>query len=493
MKRPLGCACLLFILFIRVFYTLFPPLLPDYSAWKGRNVYVNGQVVSIKEQEINGEIQTVYLLEGVSLEKSSTVQTSYLSDKNNSVSNTKDNSGTTYVHDKIYCYSKFSNSQIPIGSRVWVKGSFQPYESAQNPGQFDTKFYYHIQDIGAGLWDAEVIWCSQEKTLFSQSLYNFKQYFLNKIDTYFSLEYGGVMKTILLGDKADLDPALKDLFREGGILHILTISGLHISMLGMGGFNMLRKIKVPVKPAAVTGLFLVVMYGMMIGTQAATFRAICMFAMQMCALLLGRTYDRLTGLSVAAMLLLLEQPLYVFYSGFLLSFGAVLGVTVIAPLVEKLCKDKGTIVKWFGKLFSGGIGILAATFPIQLYFYYEYPIYSMLINIIVLPFLPYIVGFGAIVLATPGDVSVVALPFVYVCQGLLWGYEQICLQSQKLPYHCLVLGAPAGWQIVLYYVCLIAGGYLLLHGKKKWVSLLVCGAMMAAVTALLVRPVVFLV
>ena len=132
---------------------------------------------------------------------------------------------------------------------------------------------------------------------------------------------------------------------------------------------------------------------------------------------------------------------------------------------------------------------MAATFPIQLYFYYEYPIYSMLINIMVLPFLPYIVGFGAIVLATPGDVSVVALPFVYVCQGLLWGYEQICLQSQKLPYHCLVLGAPAGWQIVLYYVCLIAGGYLLLHGKKKWVSLLVCGAMMAAVTALLVRPV----
>ncbi|MBR2036483.1 MAG: ComEC/Rec2 family competence protein, partial [Lachnospiraceae bacterium] len=210
---------------------------------------------------------------------------------------------------------------------------------------------------------------------------------------------------------------------------------------------------------------------------------------QMSALLLGRTYDRLTGLSVAAMLLLLEQPLYVFYSGFLLSFGAVLGVTVIAPMVEKLCKDKGTIVKWFGKLFSGGIGILAATFPIQLYFYYEYPIYSMLINIMVLPFLPYIVGFGAIVLAIPGGFGVVALPFVYVCQVLLWGYEQICLQSQKLPYHCLVLGAPAGWQIVLYYVCLIAGGYLLLHRKRKWVPALVSMAMMVAVFVLTFRPV----
>ena len=318
MKRPLGWTCLFFVLFIRLFYMLFPPALPDYSAWQSRDVYVNGQVISIKAQEINGEIQTIYLLEDVSLVEGGAAHNAYLSDKNNSVSNTKENSGTKYVHDKIYCYSNQTNSEVHIGSEVWGKGTFQTYSVAQNPGQFDSQFYYHVQGIGASLWDTEIIWCNGEQHIFLQSLYNFKTYFLQKIDTYFTPKYGGVMKTILLGDKTDLDDGMKQLFQEGGILHILTISGLHISMLGMGSFRLLRKARVPIKAAALTGLLIVVFYGIMIGTQAATFRAICMFTLQMAALLLGRTYDRLTGLAVAAMLLLLEQPLYVFYSGFLL-------------------------------------------------------------------------------------------------------------------------------------------------------------------------------
>ena len=107
MKRPLGCACLLFILFIRVFYILFPPTLPDYSAWKGRSVYVSGRVTSIKEQEIDGKKQTVFLLRYDFPEKGSAAQTTHLSDKNNSVSNTKETLNTIYVHDKIYCYSNY--------------------------------------------------------------------------------------------------------------------------------------------------------------------------------------------------------------------------------------------------------------------------------------------------------------------------------------------------------------------------------------------------
>lgn len=489
MKRPLGCACLLFILFIRVFYILFPPTLPDYSAWKGRSVYVSGRVTSIKEQEIDGKKQTVFLLKYDFPEKGSAAQTTHLSDKNNSVSNTKETLNTIYVHDKIYCYSNIPDLQLSIGSYVWVRGLFQPYEEAQNPGQFDSKFYYHMQGIGASLRETEVIWCDEGCNLYHQSLYNLKKYFQQKIDNYFLPKYGGVMKTILLGDKSQLDSGIKFLFKEGGILHVLTISGLHVSMLGMGCFKLLRKIKVPVKLAAITGLFLVLMYGMMVGTQAATFRAVCMFAMQMSGLLLGRTYDRLTGLSVAATLLLLEQPLYVFYSGFLLSFGAVLGITVIAPWIEKVCNRKGVVLKWLGKLFSGSVGILAATLPIQLYFYYEYPVYSMLINVMVLPFLPYVVGFGILVLALPVSVDVLVFPLVRVCQGLLWGYEQVCLQSQKLPGHCLVLGAPAAWQIVLYYVCLMVAGYVLLQEKRKWMKSVACSGVLMAVAILMIRPV----
>lgn len=438
MKRPLGCACLLFILFIRLFYICFPPSMPDYAAWQGRKVYAYGRVSSVTLQEIQGETQIRYLINQVSLKEG----------------NSADN--ITYTHDKIYCYIKDTGEEaLPIGCRVWVSGTFEEYEAAQNPGQFDSKFYYHIQDIGASLKKAEIIRCDTGKNILLQSLYTFKTYFLQKLDNVFTPKYGGVMKTVLLGDKTDLDSEMKALFREGGILHILTISGMHISMLGMGSFRLMRKVRVPIKGAAVTGLLVVLFYGAMIGTQAATFRAICMFLLQMAALLLGRTYDRLTGLSVAAMLLLLEQPMYVFYSGFLLSFGAVLGITVLAPRIEALGTDRGAAVKRLLQTFSGSIGILAATFPIQAYFYYEYPVYSMLVNLLVLPFLPYIVGIGALLLALPSGLGILIQVPAMVCQLLLYGYETVCRCSMEPAGHCLVIGAPKVWQIAVYYVCLL--------------------------------------
>ncbi len=494
MKRPFGCACLFFLLLILVFYACFPPALPDYSPLQGRKVYVNGRVISQKYQEVNGELCVVYTLGEVRLQKNSEANSDYFSDKNNFLRDTKDHTQNTrsnsqkteddlqsnqenarniqtdfdteYKHKKIDCYADVEYPEVYIGSRVWVRGTFLVYTAPENPGQFDSQLYYHIRGAGGSLEEAELIWSDGKQNILDQTLWEWKQYFLEKMDAHFTGRYGGVMKTILLGDKSGLDQELKVLFQEGGILHILTISGLHISMLGMNGFRLLRKAGFSKKLSAVVGIILVLLYGAMIGTQAATFRAICMFSMQMAAILLGRTYDRLTGMAVAAVLLLLEQPMYVFYSGFLLSFGAVVGVTVLTPLVEQLCKDKGKLVVWFGKLFGGGIGILLASFPIQLYYYYEYPLYSMLVNIIVLPFLPYIVGFGAVVLALPEAAAIVITPFVYGAELLLWGFEWVCRKSQTLPYHSMVFGAPEWWQILIYYGCLLLVVWGILHKHK---------------------------
>ena len=89
MKRPFGCVCLFFVLFIRLFYVCFPPKLPDYSALIGREVYAGGRVQGVKVQEINGEPQTVYILSQVSIEKNGAVS-DYFSDKSISVQNTKE-------------------------------------------------------------------------------------------------------------------------------------------------------------------------------------------------------------------------------------------------------------------------------------------------------------------------------------------------------------------------------------------------------------------
>ncbi len=494
MKRPFCYACLLFILFIALFYICFPPVYPQYPDLEGREVYAGGRILEKQPQKVYEQSCMRYTLDRVQIMQDSTAAISHSSnikDLNQEIKSLSQNAGQSgnqfynnqqsennnshntqlhketvaYNHERIYCYVPINEEELDVGAYVWMQGSFEGYEAPDNPGQFDSQQYYHILGIGGSLNEAQILWNNEAEDRLKEGLYDLKQYLLKKTDDYYTEKYSGVMKTILLGDRSELDAGMKELFKEGGILHILSISGMHISMIGMSTYKLFRKMGVSVKFSAITGLVLVLLYGMMVGSQASTARAIVMFSMQMAAILLGRTYDRMTGLAMAAVLLLLEQPMYVLSSGFLLSFVTVLGIVVFSPMIETLCKERGKVLQYAAKLLSGSMGALLASFPIQLYFFYEYPLYSMIVNVLVLPFLPYIMWFGAAVLCIPRIIGITASPLVYSIEMMIQGYEWVCEKSRLLPMHSLVLGAPAWWQMMIYYGCLFL--VMVLSGEKS--------------------------
>lgn len=438
MRRPLLGACLLFILCIIVFYLCVPPTLPDYTELDGEEVYVRGTVTSISTQEYFGEIHTVYTLDGVELHKS-------MAEAGN----------TSYTNDQIYCYTKEPFQKTYIGSHITVKGAFSAFEKAENPGEFNSQLYYHILGAGGSLKDAQLISTDGAVRYLQQTLHQIHIFFIQKTENSFSEPYAGIVQAILLGYKSNLDGEIKQLYKEGGMLHIMTISGMHISMLGMGCVRFLRKIRVPGKVSAVVGIAVVILYGMMIGMQASTFRAVCMFSLQMLAKVRGRTYDSFTALGVSATLLLLGQPMYIFSNGFWLSYGCVLGIILATPILSSVCKVKSKIVKGIVSKLMASFGILLVTLPIQLLFFYEYSLYSVIVNFIVLPFLPFVVSLGAITLAIPKMLAGVQGVSATACEMILWAYEWICENFRKLPYHSLVFGAPSWWQMVFYYVCLV--------------------------------------
>ena len=70
--------------------------------------------------------------------------------------------------------------------------------------------------------------------------------------------------------------------------------------------------------------------------SVSAFRAIVMFGLNVAAGLFGRTYDMLTAMAIAGILLLAGQPLYVWHSGFLFSFGAILAIGLLRPVMEEM-------------------------------------------------------------------------------------------------------------------------------------------------------------
>ena len=195
--------------------------------------------------------------------------------------------------------------------------------------------------------------------------------------------------------------------------------------------------------AIVSGIF-VVLFGVMTGNSVSATRAIVMFVCAVNAQVLGRRYDILSAVSLSAIILILKNPYVIANSGFLLSFMAIAGVAVVTD---------GFSVKWL-KWLTGPAAIQLATFPIILWFYYEVPVYSVFLNLIVVPLMSLIM-ISALGCGMLGLISIPAGCFFagaghYILILFQYGSELML----SLPGSVFVAGRPELWQVMVYYILL---------------------------------------
>ena len=352
----------------------------------------------------------------------------------------------TKAAENILCYLREGVPEPEIGSLVILKGTLKNFQQPTNPGQFNAPFYYQILRISFRLNQAEIQVKSDRFYKISEGLYQLRRKAGSKMDALLPEQEASVMKTMLLGEKGILDEEIKGLYQRNGIAHILAISGLHISMIGMGLYQLLRRAGLKIRLSAILASMVIVLYGMMTGFAVSAIRAIAMFLLQMLAQILGRTYDRITALAVAAVLVLVEQPLYLFHSGFQFSFLCVLGISLILPVLGNVRKGK--------KLFEG-IALMAVTLPVYLGVFYQIPVYSMFLNFIVLPMMSILMGAGIAMILAAFLCTPLGIPAAWLITGILMVYERLGLFTEQLPYHYWTPGCPAKWQLAVYVAILI--------------------------------------
>gem|GEM_PF-1657550 len=273
-------------------------------------------------------------------------------------------------------------------------------------------------------------------------------------------EEEGIFTALLLGDRRSLPEDTYSLFQNGGIAHIIAISGLHLSLIAGAVSKLLRRLGLSKKTAALISSLLLLFYVLMIGGAVSAWRAFIMYAVQVGALLTKRTYDAPSALGLAGLLILLKDPLYLFNAAFQLSFGAVWALSVAAPV----------LVKWLraekngpAKALIGSAAVQLVTFPLVAWHFYKLPLYGLFLNLLVVPLTGAALAsvFAAALAAlvyVPGGVFLCGLAH-YIFLGIRW----LCSRAEQLPGSVFVTGQPKGWQLVLYVV--VMGGGLVL---VKW-------------------------
>lgn len=386
------------------------------------------------------------------------------------------------IKDKIIIeYEEIQNGDVPrVGQSVFLRGIFSQYTHATNPGEFDVAEYYHQLKIGGKLKNVEIISRSENYSPVEEGLFGMREAFKERLFYVFPEKEAGIMCTILLGDKAELDSSVKDMYRRNGIIHILSISGLHITFVGMGVYKVLRKAGLPKCPAAVVGCVVLMFYGIMTGMGISVCRAIGMYLIRMISVILGRTYDMLTALGVVAVILVIGNPLCLKQAGFLLSFGSIIGVGVICPAFTpeygeepaKMRYEPSKIIRVIKRKLSeclsgiyssaiAGISITLMTMPIQLWFYYEVPAYSVILNLFVLPLMGVLLVTGFVAMLVPHMGIIGTASWL-----ILDGYEGLCVVFEKLPMNMWNPGKPSMICVIIYYVFLFMAVLYAGHVKK---------------------------
>lgn len=369
-------------------------------------------------------------------------------------------------------------ADVSYGNRVCVRGKLLPAEEPTNDGQFDTLAWQKMERILFTLKYAGVSRLDGHVDRFSQFLFCARRCGQNSLARIFNEEDAGVLGAMLLGETAGVSPDIRSWYQMGGISHVLAISGLHISLIGMAVYRTLRKKGFFFWGCAALSGVLMVLYAVFTGAGTATCRAVIMFLAFLGAQCLGRTYDLLSALSLAVILLLLSEPLLLFSVDFQLSVLAVVSVERIGSVLKKY---PGT------RAFTG-LGIQLGLLPCILWHYYTFSLYGMIINLAVLPALPLVLAGGGAALCLGLFCERAAKLIQIPVHVILLIYRLLCQTVSLLPLSQIRTGRPEGLAVAVYYCVLFTGIWIMSKergncqkGKKAFPFFLIFAMLMLPV------------
>ena len=195
---------------------------------------------------------------------------------------------------------------------------------------------------------------------------------------------GGVCYALLFGDKTLIDEDIYKLFRESGTSHLLAISGLHISIIIAAVYFLIKKLKIKNIFKFLIMLGFLAFYCYLCDFAISVMRASIMGLILIGTKLIGKRYDSLNSLGLAAMIILLFAPLSLFSVGFLLSFMAVLSIILFSKALDRVKFPHNIVRKIVTTMFITFI-VTVMTYPITATFFREVAVYSVFANLIVIP------------------------------------------------------------------------------------------------------------
>ena len=389
---------------------------------------------------------------------------------------------------------KSKNIQYKYGDVIYIIAKFNKPEKARNYKGYDDSIYLKSKGF-YGRADATYIenaYIRYNNNWIQNICNNIKSDISSKLCKNLSKETVGIALGILIGDKQKISDETEEYFRKGGLMHLLAVSGMHVSYIIIGISSLFGKAKNRIIKLA--SILLMVFFMILTGMTTSIMRAVIMAVISVLAKILHRKSDIYTNLSISTFIILAINPYYILDIGFELSFMATIGIIFLHPRLLKILKkilkikEENKTEKYLKKKvktlkekleelikkflitiiegFSISVSANTLIMPILISNFNTLSLTFWISNILVSPFIgpiiflgyiSYFISFASITLS-----KIILIPLENIINLLIIITKEI----SKNPLSSIIVKTPYLIEIVIYYLFILFYVYRMKIKKK---------------------------
>lgn len=381
------------------------------------------------------------------------------------------------AHGKILLQVARDSSQniLDIGSTYTTFTTLKPIPRALNPYQFDYSKHLYTQYISHRIIVLPHQLIDNHKIEYSLG------YLANQIRKTCTLKLSkydfdstqlSIINALLLGQRQDISQDTFDDYRDAGAIHILAVSGLHVGIILLLLNFFLKPLDRYYKNGKIIKLTLTILslwcFAIIAGLSPSVLRAVTMFSFLAIGMQIRSKTSIYNSLFISLFILICFNPLLLFSVGFQLSYLAVFAIAWIQPLLFKIYRPRFYLSKKLWETFTVTIAAQLGLLPLSLFYFHQFPLLFFISNLIIIPFLGGILGFGILVILLaylnilPESIAALFGNCIDIMNTIIaWIADQESFVIKNIPFSTSI-------GIILYFIIILSTMMFKKYERRKF-------------------------
>ncbi|GAB5539233.1 MAG: ComEC/Rec2 family competence protein [Salibacteraceae bacterium] len=290
----------------------------------------------------------------------------------------------------VYFEKDSATLSLGHGDTLMLSGWLNEVKGPQNPSEFNYQRYLGFHQVSHQMYVKSGSWkLISQGTGVVRAIIDWQKKVLKILtDKGFEDRELAIVSALLVGYKHFLSNDQKISFASAGAMHVLAVSGLHVGIVFLIVTRLLKPIERMRYGNYLAGSMAIMalwLYAAITGFSPSVSRAATMFTFIVVAQHFKRNTDIFNTLASSAFLLLVIDPYLIVEVGFQLSYLAVLGIVILQPRLYALWKPTNWLLDKAWAISTVSIAAQAATFPLGLLYFHQFPTYFLVSNLAVIP------------------------------------------------------------------------------------------------------------